>query len=341
MILAGDVGGTNTRLAFVEASGHRLTVVAEEIFPSRDHVNLEAVLGKFVSSHHLPIEQACFGVAGPVRHGRCDATNLAWVVDARQLARELGLETVGLINDLEANAYGIAALEPKDFVVLNAGAPDAEGNAAIIAAGTGLGEAGLYWDGRQHRPFATEGGHATFAPRTPLEMDLLRHLLREFEHVSCERVVSGPGLLNIYRFLRDTGRAEEPAWLADTLSQRDPSAAIAHAALESTSPLCVQALDFFVSLYGAEAGNLALKVMATGGVFVGGGIAPKIIRKLQESTFVEAFTAKGRMRPLLEAMPVRVILNDKTALLGAARCASLSATAGHASPKTQRPTERP
>ncbi len=334
MILAGDVGGTNTRLAFVKASGGRLTVVVEDVFPSREHANLEAVLRKFMSSHRLPVEQACFGVAGPVRHGRCDATNLPWVVDARQLARELGLEAVGLINDLEANAYGIAALEPKDFVVLNAGAPDAEGNAAIIAAGTGLGEAGLYWNGRHHRPFATEGGHATFAPRTPVEMDLLRHLLREFEHVSYERVVSGPGLLNIYRFLRDTGRAEEPAWLADTLSQRDPSAAIAHAALEGTSALCVQALDLFMSLYGAEAGNLALKAMATGGVFVGGGIAPKIIQQLKDSTFMAAFTAKGRMRPLLEAMPVRIILNEKTALLGAARRATLSATVAPARTKT-------
>jgi len=333
VILAGDVGGTNTRLAFVEATGDRLTLIVEEVFPSRDHANLEAVLRTFMSSHRLPVEQACFGVAGPVRHGRCDATNLPWVVEARQLARELGLGAVGLINDLEANAYGIAALEPKDFVVLNAGAPDAEGNAAIIAAGTGLGEAGLYWNGRHHRPFATEGGHATFAPRTPLEMDLLRHLLTEFEHVSYERVVSGPGLLNMYRFLRDTGRAEEPAWLADTPSQRDPSAAIAHAALEGTSALCVQALDLFMSLYGAEAGNLALKVMATGGVFVGGGIAPKIIQKLKDSTFMAAFTAKGRMRPLLEAMPVRVILNEKTALLGAARCATLSATVAPARTK--------
>ncbi len=334
MILAGDVGGTNTRLAFVEATGDRLTLIVEEIFPSRDHANLEAVLRKFMSSHRLPVEQACFGVAGPVRRGRCDATNLPWVVDARQLARELGLEAVGLINDLEANAYGIAALEPKDFVVLNAGAPDAEGNAAIIAAGTGLGEAGLYWNGRQHRPFATEGGHATFAPRTPVEMDLLRHLLTEFEHVSYERVVSGPGLLNIYRFLRDTGRAEEPAWLAERMRQQEAPAIIAQAALEGTSALCVQALDLFMSLCGAEAGNLALKAMATGGVFVGGGIAPKIIQQLKDSTFMAAFTAKGRMRPLLEAMPVRIILNEKTALLGAARCATLSATVAPARTKT-------
>jgi glucokinase len=326
MILAGDIGGTNTRLALVAASGDRLSLVEEATFPSREYPNLEAVLERFPSSRRPPVERACFGVAGPVRHGRVDATNLPWVVDSRSLARQLGLEAVGLINDLEANAYGISVLETKDFTVLNAGAPDAEGNRAIISAGTGLGEAGLYWDGERHRPFATEGGHTSFAPRTALEMDLLRHLLREFQHVSVERVLSGPGLLHIYKFLRDTGHGEEPAWLAEQLRQRDPAAVIAETALERKHGLCVRALDLFVSIYGAEAGNLALKVMATGGVFVGGGIAPKILPKLQEPMFLEAFSGKGRMAPLLLAMPVRVILNDKTALLGAARHAALSAT---------------
>ncbi len=326
MILAGDVGGTNTRLALFEMAGDHRRLVVEATFPSREHASLETVLRRFVSGQPRPVTLACFGIAGPVRHGRSEATNLPWVVDSRQLARELGLEKVGLINDLEANAYGIAVLGPKDTVVLNAGAPDAEGNAAIISAGTGLGEAGLYWDGRQHRAFATEGGHASFAPRNPLEMDLLRYLLTQFEHVSFERVLSGPGLLNLYRFLRDTGRGEEPVWLADRLRRQDPSAVIAQVALDGESPLCAQALDVFVSLYGAEAGNLGLKVMATGGVYIGGGIAPKILRKLRDATFLEAFTGKGRMKPLLEAMPVRVILNDKTALLGAARYASLSGT---------------
>jgi glucokinase len=340
MILAGDIGGTNTRLAFVETAGDRLKLAVEATYPSRGHGSLEAVLRRFVTEQPYPVAQACFGVAGPVKNGRCEATNLPWVVDARQLARGLGLEAVGLINDLEANAYGIAVLEPKDFVVLNTGAPDAGGNAAIISAGTGLGEAGLYWDGKQHRPFATEGGHATFAPRTPLEMDLLRFLTKQFGHVSYERVLSGPGLVNIYTFLRDTGHAEEPPWLAERLRQQDPSAVISQAALDGESALCVQALDLFVSLYGAEAGNLALKVMARGGVFVGGGIAPKIIQRLKDAAFMDAFTTKGRMKPLLEAMPVRVILNAKTALLGAAHCARLSATAGRASPRMGRPAER-
>jgi glucokinase len=323
MILAGDIGGTNTRLALFDEKDGRLTSVAEATFPSREHASLEAVLRKFIATHPFPVTCACFGIAGPVRHGRSDATNLPWIVDSSLLARELGLKSAGLINDLEANAWGIAVLEPQDLIVLNEGSPEASGNAAIISAGTGLGEAGLYWNGRQHRPFATEGGHTDFAPRNRVEMELLEYLLKHFQRVSYERVVSGPGLVNIYRFLRDTGRGEEPAWLAERMRLQDSAPIISATALKGESDLCVRALDLFVSLYGAEAGNLALKVMATSGVFLGGGIAPKIISKLKEPVFLNAFTGKGRMKPLLQAMPVRVITNDKTALLGAARLATL------------------
>lgn len=325
MILAGDIGGTHTRLALFGVEGERLLQsVVEDVFPSGEFASLDEIVSQFVSAHQLPIERACFGIAGPIKHGRSEATNLPWVVDARQLTVELGIKQVRLINDLEANAYGLAALETKDFVVLNQGAPDAEGNAAIISAGTGLGEAGLYWDGKQHRPFACEGGHTDFSPRNELEADLLRYLLAHFDHVSHERVLSGPGLVHIYNFLRDTGRGQEAAWLAEEMRQHDPSAAISQAALEGKCPLAGQALDLFVSLYGAEAGNLALKIMATGGLFVGGGIAPKILERLKAGMFMEAFTAKGRMKPLLQTIAVRVILNDKTALLGAARCAVLA-----------------
>ena len=211
--------------------------------------------------------------------------------------------------------------KPKDFVTLNAGVADAEGNQAVISSGTGLGEAGLYWDGKKHRPFACEGGHSDFAPRNELEAELFRHLREKFGRVSYERVLSGPGLLNIYEFLRDTRRGEETAALAEEMRRADPAAVISRAALAGKYELCVKALDLFVSVYGAEAGNLALKMMATGGVFVGGGIAPKIIEKLKGPAFMEAFTAKGRMQPLLETMPVRVIMNEMTPLLGAARCA--------------------
>jgi glucokinase len=319
MILAGDIGGTNSRLALFELNGDSLNLVVEKTFPSRQYSHLEAIVREFRSAHPQNITHACFGVAGPVKHGRCEATNLPWVVDAQVLASELGLETVGLMNDLEANALGIAVLQPSDFATLNPGEPNAEGNAALISAGTGLGEAGLFWDGQQYRPIASEGGHTDFAPTNELEISLLSYLLAQFERVSWERVLSGPGLYNLYKFFRDTGRAEEPAWLAEELRHQDPPSVITQAALAGRSTLCELALDLFISLYGAEAGNLALTMKATGGLFVGGGIAPKLIEKLNGSTrFIDAFTAKGRMRSLLEAMPVRVILNDKTALLGAA-----------------------
>ena len=325
MILAGDIGGTNTRLALFTQQGGRLEAVVEDTFASREHPNLTAIVKKFLSSRNVSVEIACFGVAGPVQRGRTQATNLPWLVDARRLEQELRIHTVHLLNDLEAAAHAIALLPAEDLVVLNRGAPDASGNAAVIAAGTGLGEAGLYWDGRQHHPFACEGGHSSFAPTDHLQLEFLSYLMRDLSHVSWERVVSGPGLLSIYQFLRETGRGEEPAWLAAAMQGDDPSAVISQAALAGTNALCEQALDLFVSLYGAEAGNVALKIMATGGVYVAGGIAPKIIKKLMEPHFMKAFVAKGRLQPLVQDIPVRVIMNDKAALLGAARFAMLQA----------------
>jgi glucokinase len=323
MILAGDIGGTSTRLAFFEVSDGRPTPVAEQVFSSREHSGLDEIVMKFLAGHAHSVTCAAFGVAGPVRGGISETPNLPWIVNSKTLGKYMGLDNVGLINDLEANAWGVDALGPGDFAVLNEGAVDAAGNAAIISAGTGLGEAGMYWDGTRHRPIASEGGHCDFAARNELEVDLLRFLLAEFGRVSFERVISGPGLFNIYRFMRDTGRGEEPAWLAKEISGDHPSAAISKAALSGKSELAVKALDLFVSIYGAEAGNVALKFMAVGGLYVGGGIAPKIIEKVKGPHFMEAFLAKGRLRPVLEAIPVRVILNDKTALLGAARYASV------------------
>lgn len=326
MILAGDVGGTSTRLAFFTVEDGRLNLVVEKDYPSRTHQGLNEIAHEFVAHHRLAIEYACFGVAGPVQHGRVETPNLPWVVDQETISRELRIESVWLINDLLANTYGILELEEKDFAVLNAGSANASGNAAVISAGTGLGEAGAYWDGKRYHPFACEGGHADFAPRNELEIDLLRYLLKRFGHASWERVVSGPGLRNIFDFLHETGRGEAPAWLIAEMEAKDPSAVISQAALEGRSELCVQALDLFISCFGAEAGNLALKFLATGGVFIGGGIAPKIIQRLRENPFIEAFTDKGRFTHLLDAVPVRVILNDKTALFGAARYAGLQAS---------------
>jgi glucokinase len=325
MILAGDIGGTSTRVALFEVTGDRLVSRVQTNFPSGKYPGLEAILSEFLVANRSPIDVACFGIAGPVRQGRVETPNLTWVVDAQHLAHQLGLKAVALLNDLESTAYGIATLGRMDFAVLNEGAPVEQGSRAVIAAGTGLGEAALHWDGALHRPFASEGGHTDFAPRDELEVELLLRLRKRFGHVSYERVVSGPGLLNLYEFLRDSGRGSEPSWLSERLRQEDPSAVIATAALEKSSELCVLALERFVSSYGAEAGNLALKVLATGGVYVGGGIAPKILPKLKEPIFLESFLDKGRYRKLMESIPVRVILNDRTALLGAARYAALSA----------------
>jgi len=322
LVLAGDIGGTSTRLAYFETDAGKPVPLAEGRFPSRDAGSLEEIVGRFAGEHGLAAERACFGIAGPVRHGRVRTPNLPWSVDAGELARTVGLGEVRLINDLEANAYGIDLLEEEDFVTLNAGVVDPTGTIAVVSAGTGLGEAVAYWDGAEHHPFASEGGHADFAPRNELEAELLLYLRAEHGRVSTERVVSGPGLRNIYRFLRDARHQPETPAVVEAIREGDPPAAITRAALAGECHLCGQTLDLFVSLYGAEAGNVALRSLATGGIYLGGGIAPKIVERLKGPGFMQAFTAKGRLSPLLETIPVRVILNERTALLGAARCAA-------------------
>jgi glucokinase len=327
VVLAGDIGGTNTRLAFFQVESQRLHLVSEAVFPSRKYQNLQQIISEFSSSQNYRAEAACFGIAGPVNNGVVQTPNLPWTVVASAIANEIGLTYVQLLNDLEANAHGIELLSARDTICIHAGSPEATGNRAVISAGTGLGEAGLFWDGQNHLVFASEGGHGDFAPRNDLELELLRYLERQFEHVSYERVLSGPGLVNIYSFLRDTGRAEEPDWLRLEMQTGNPAAVISSAALAGNNPLCQKALDLFVSIYGAEAGNLGLRFMARGGVFLGGGIAPKIAPKLVSALFMESFTAKGRMSSLLQAMPVYIITNEKTALLGAALVAAQSARA--------------
>jgi glucokinase len=321
MILAGDIGGTNTRLAFFDVSNGDSRLVSASVFPSREYSGLDEIVAKFVATSALHPAAACFGIAGPVRNGRVVTSNLPWTIEAKRLADELKLNHVVLINDLEANAWGISALDAKDVLCLNQVKGRPVGNQAVIAAGTGLGEAGMYWDGTKYHIFACEGGHSDFAPRNDLEIELLQYLCKRYGHVSYERIVSGPGLVNVFQFLRDTGRGKEPAWLADQMQKTAPAAAISRAAMDSKCPLCEQALDIFISIYAAEAGNLALKLFSTGGVYLGGGIAPKLVSKLAGPLFMEAFVGKGRMQPLLEAMPVKVITNDQTALMGAARCA--------------------
>ena len=320
MILAGDIGGTNSRLAlFADDLRERIAIAT---YPSRAYGGLEEVVRVFLDEHQADVSRACFGVAGPVRDGRSEAVNLAWPVDARSLGALLDLARAGLVNDLEANALGIEALGPDDLATLNEGDRSAGGNMAVISAGTGLGEAGIYAARGHRHVFASEGGHADFAPRTELQADLLRWLSERCEHVSYERVCSGMGLVNVYTFVRERSGESAPDWLRAEMAEHDAGVAITQAALEGRDEVCAQALDVMVSVFGAEAGNLALTVMATGGVYVGGGIAPRILSKLEDGMFMRAFVDKGRLEDLLRAIPVHVILNDETALLGAALCAS-------------------
>jgi glucokinase len=321
MILAGDIGGTHTRIALFDQDRHRLRMVLDRVYPSRDYPSLDEIVSLFISNQSVTVSAACFGIAGPVMHGRVATPNLAWIVDALQLSKLLRVDTVWLINDLQAHASGIDDLGEADFVDLNSAAPG-EGNAALIAAGTGLGEAGLYWDGVRRHPFACEGGHCDFAPRNDLEVALFEYLRKKLGRVSYERVLSGPGLRNIYDFLRDAKIEEEPEWLGQEMAQaQDPALVISHVGMNAKAGICQRALDVFVSVYGAEAGNLALKLLATGGVFISGGIAARILPRLQQPEFMQAFVNKGRMQPLLESMPVKVINNDQVGVLGAARYA--------------------
>jgi glucokinase len=321
MILAGDIGGTNARLAYFQPQNGHLRLISERVFPSREYSELGEIVSKFLQDTSTRPEIACFGIAGPVHNGRVETSNLPWIIEQSRLSKQIQLPATLLINDLEANAWGIGALSPQDLVALNRVAPSA-GNQAVIAPGTGLGEAGLFWNGSQHQVFACEGGHTDFAPQGELQIELLRFLSSRYGHVSYERVLSGPGLVNVYEFLRGKGCAEEPAGFAAHFAQKDAAAEISGAALNGTNSLAEQALDLWISVYGAEAGNLALKTMATGGVFLGGGISPKILSKLTGPLFMRAFLEKGRLRPLLEGISVEVITNDKAGLLGAARCAA-------------------
>jgi glucokinase len=323
VILAGDVGGTKTALALFEGGASGLVAVREAALPSRQFRTFEETLAAFLGDGppaHLAA--ACFGVAGAVVDGRSTATNLPWTMDETTLAGVLSVKRVRLLNDLEATAHGVLELPPDRLAVLQEGRAQ-PGNYAVIAAGTGLGEALIIRDGGGVTVVPSEGGHADFAPGSDLEIELLRHLRASVgPHVSWERVLSGPGLLNIYRFLRHHRRAPEPAELTARMAREDPSAVVSQVALAGRDPVAVEALDLFVSLYGAEAGNLALKALAVSGVFVAGGIAPKILPRLTAGGFVTSFRTKGRFDHLMTTIPVRAVLEPRSALLGAARVAA-------------------
>jgi glucokinase len=320
MILAGDLGGTKTNLALFEYSGNELVIEAQERYPSQEHDSLDEIVELFLKKKKVDLKFAAFGVAGPVGEGRAKATNLQWEIQETSLCKITHCP-VKLINDLEANAWGISVLKKKELISLHQSPKSILGNRALISAGTGLGEAGLYFDGKKHLPFACEGGHVDFAPTNELEVRLYEFLFQEFGHVSYERVLSGQGLHNIYNFLLKDKGARPLDRLTHELHEKDPAYVISEHALNGTDVLCQEALDLMVSLYGSAAGNLALKFMAYGGVYLGGGIAPKILEKLKSPTFLKAFQNKGRMKDLMKQFPIYVILNDKTALLGAAQCA--------------------
>jgi glucokinase len=316
-ILAGDVGGTNTRLGLFEVTRSRPRLLSDKMFLSKNYKGLENILEEFLRGQQK-IASACFGVAGPVTQEVVIATNLPWWIDIQSLQKVISLKKVEVINDLVANAYGISVLKKSDFEILNAGKMK-KGNQALISAGTGLGEAILFWDGQHHVPSPSEGGHAEFGPRNHVELELFHYLSDRFDHVSYERVLSGEGLFHIYQFLKDSKRfGSEPSWLSKKMSEDDPAEVISEMARSEKNRLCMKALDLFASIYGAAAGNLALQVMAVGGVFIGGGIAPKIIWKLKDGTFMKAFKDKGRLSHIVVHIPVKVIMNERTALLGAA-----------------------
>jgi glucokinase len=311
MILAGDVGGTKVHLALYNFVAGQLAPVRDHKFPAHDFDSLDAVVKAFLAqSDGRPeeIAAACFGCPGPVRDGRLKLTNLPWTLDARELRASLGIEHIFLINDLEANGYGIPELAPESIFTLQEGDAQSVGHRGLIAAGTGLGEALLVWDAKtqRHQPLPSEGGHCDFAARNEEEIALLEYLQRTLNgRVSFERVVSGLGIKNVYAFLRDDRKMEEPEWLRQRLAKEDPNAVIAECAEDGSIPICVEALRIFVSAYGAEAGNVALKVLAMGGMYLGGGIAPKILKTMQNGVFLQAFLDKGRLSPLLHSVPVR------------------------------------
>ncbi|MEM6989065.1 MAG: glucokinase [Myxococcota bacterium] len=323
-VLAGDIGGTTARLAICEVDGSTVRRDIQAVYGSQSYDSLEQIAREFIASNSVEVHVACFGVPGPVRGRRAQTTNLPWQLDADELERNLAIKSVHLINDLEATARGLATLAAADFLELRPGAPGASGNQGMLAAGTGLGEAGLRWDGRRHRAFASEGGHTDFAPTTEREDALLQWLRAKFGgHVSWERVVSGPGLVNLYEFLQTSKPTEANKAIADAIANgNDGPEAIVVGATRDGDPRCVEVLEWFMELWGSEAGNVALKYLATGGMFLAGGIAPKIVKQLAASRFIERFDDKGRLRSLLETVPIRIVTNDSTTLQGAAHLAA-------------------
>lgn len=321
MVLAADIGGTKTNLGLFSEGKTRPRLERIKTFSSRNEPNLENIIARFMERQDRPVRGACFGIAGPVVKGRSKTTNLPWVVSEARIKKRFKWTRVSLINDLTATALAIPLLRRGEMYPLNGNRQGRARNLALIAPGTGLGQALLVFEKGRYLPVPSEGGHADFSPGSEEEIELWRYLHGRFGHVSIERVLSGAGLHNIYSWLKASGRYKEPPFLAKMIRETDPAKAITQAAMAHKSALCKKALNLFVSILGAVSGNLALTGMATGGVYLGGGIPPKILPAIKEGLFMKAFTDKGRFKGLLEKIPVRVILNDKAALLGAAHSA--------------------
>jgi len=321
LVLAGDIGGTKTNLGLFFEVKERPVSTVIETFSSRNSPDLEHIIRQFLKMHPVTVTHACFGIAGPVINGTSETTNLPWSISEDRIKKQFNFRHVKLVNDLTATVMAIPLLSEDECYPLNQAASIKNQNLALIAPGTGLGKAMLIYQNGRYLPVSSEGGHADFAPNNDAEIQLWRYLHQHYGHVSMERVLSGSGLVNIYNWLKDSGRFNEPEWLAQNRKEMEPAKAIAEAALAIKDPGCVEALNMFVSIFGAVAGNLALTGMTTGGVYLGGGIPPKILSKLKEDIFIKAFTNKGRFKGFLEKIPVKVILNDKAALIGAAYCA--------------------
>ncbi len=321
VVLAGDIGGTKTNLGIFLKGKRRPILKAVGTYSSREAPNLEKIIERFLERHSISIASACFGIAGPVVNGRCKTTNLPWNVSEARIKELFAWKTVRLINDLTATALAIPLLKSRELFPLNNPKAIKGRNIGLVAPGTGLGEALLIYQEGRYTTVPSEGGHVGFSPNNKDEVKLWHYLHKRFGHVSIERVLSGPGLLNIYSWLKNSGHYKEPAWLAGKIKKGDPARVITEAAMNNKSPLCIKSLNMFVSIFGAVAGNLALIGMTIGGVYLGGGIPPKILNKLKEEIFMNAFTDKGRFKDFMKRIPVRVILNDRTALMGAAHCA--------------------
>lgn len=315
IVLAGDLGGTKINVALFKPGENNFEIIKQQSFHSKEYTSLTAVVKEF-AGETLPAT-ICFAVAGPVINGKVKLTNLPWQLDSAELSKELGRKIV-FINDLEANAYGLAGLKKEELFNLSEGELSLGGNMAILAPGTGLGEAGLYWDGKNYFPFATEGGHCALASRSSFDFELYNWLSKQYSYVCYEHILSGPGIHNIFRFLTEEKKNTIPIWLADELKVEDPSAAISENAINGKSELCIQTMNIFFQYLATEASNLVLKYKATGGLFISGGIPPKNINLINKEKWCNQFFESDRMETLLRQTPVNIILNEKTPMLGAA-----------------------